>query len=69
MGSLGGESQGWWGLRYLALLPSAVHRVGQRKCVAHAQTVTDAAASFTSPDTQRSRKNVRLERDQRVFTP
>lgn len=45
MGSLGGESQGWWGLRYLALLPRAVYHVGRSKYVAHAET---AAATFTT---------------------
>ena len=50
MGSLGGESQGWWGLRYLASLPRAIYHVGCSKYVAHAQT---AAAAFTPPDTQR----------------
>lgn len=47
MGSLGGESQGWWGLRYLASLPRAVYHVGRGKYVAH------AGATFTSLGTQR----------------
>lgn len=46
MGSLGGESHGWWGLRYLASLPRAVYHVGRSKYVAHAES---AAATFTSP--------------------
>lgn len=50
MGSLGGESQGWWGLRYLAPLPRAVYHVGRSKYVAHAET---AAAAFASLRTRR----------------
>ncbi len=61
MGSLGGESQGWWGLRYLASLPHAVYHVGRSKYVAH------AAATFTSPvETTEIRD---LEVDSYVFTP
>lgn len=47
MGSLGGESQGWWGLRYLASLPRAVYHVGRSKYVAH------AVVTFISLDAQR----------------
>lgn len=65
MGSLGGESQGWWGLRYLASLPCAIYHVGRRKYVAHAWT---AAGSFTSPHTRRDHKNLRLEAELWAFT-
>lgn len=56
MGSLGGASKGWWGLRYLASLPRAVYHVGRSKYDAHAEAV---AATFTSVDnTQRKETSV-----------
>lgn len=58
MGSLGGESQGWWGLRYLASLPRAVYHVGRSKYAAHA-----VATSLTSSHTPRNHKNLCLEAD------